>query len=417
MIALLVFLALVIPIGIHLISRSEGKVVLFPFLALLPAQSAASELHIKLRQRWLLLVRLLLLLCAGALVTISLISDWFVELGLNEVVNAQPPAPTVIVTQDWWNTSNEQEKNALKAQLNSDDFEEVESIVFVANNNKNNKGENKRLVRVSSRNFEETFKDESSSDDAIDDTNNSARSTELSNIWSTAQVVAQSIPVDSPLHIYTSNRYSQFVGGASYVRERVVWHISSIDEASQDSNKPTFQLALIGLDLTKASEEQIQRMAQTEIAIRALQNVYPSIVVNKLRSESVSSLTSLSQQYDAIVVDAIDDSEMETVVKVVQVSKLSSSQKAGFVLNLGAAIFKDKQQEYLFFNTWLSAQQIQNSASSAEHLAVSALPESTDSQLKTYLAILLVILFLVERLMSEMRDKQGYTKQNAELGS
>ena len=95
-------LALLIPIIIHFFNRSSGKRVVFSFVDLLPAPTKKTVFQLKLNQYLLLAVRLLLL----ALSTILLIG-----LYSNNTIQAQ--SRIAIVTDDWRLMARDTEKNAL----------------------------------------------------------------------------------------------------------------------------------------------------------------------------------------------------------------------------------------------------------------------------------------------------------------
>jgi hypothetical protein len=404
MIGLLVFFALAVPIAIHIISRSQGKVVPFPFLALLPTQAASTELRIVLRQKWLLFVRLLLVLCACLLVSLSLLNDWWLASEWRELFVSEPASPTVVVTQDWWISSSEPSKKALKAQLNSDEFARVDDIILVTHNG----GATLHYVAKNSL-FNATSSTAiflrlpqasiSGGSQTIANTPNPP----LTNQWAMAQAIAQSIPADSALHIYTSNRYSQFFGDATYVRQPVTWHISDIADNAKNTAIPTITLALIGVDAANTNLEQIQRMANTEMALVSLKSSYSTIESSYIKNEDADSLALLADKYDVLLIDLLENSEGIKRDNIVNLAKLPTSSQADFIIALGEETFRNTQQEYLFSKTGLTPQQIKNDGKGVSRPPVSAIPPGQTHHWQKYLAILLVILFVLERIMSEQR--------------
>lgn len=398
MIGLLVFFALVIPIAIHVISRSQGQIVPFPFLDLLPKQTASTELHLTLQEKRLLLVRLLLTLCACALVSLALLNDWWSQSAISEKFASTPSSPTIIVTQDWWVTSSEDDRVALKQQLDSEDFESVDELVFVP---ANDSGSN-RLISYSKRTaFEEIDRN------VTGEGQNLSKKVSFENVWSVAQVVAQTIPTDSPMHIYTSGRYSQFIGATTYVRQPITWHLSGALDNAQKAELPPLKIALINVNELNASEEQKIRMARAILAIQSLKKVYSNIELELVNKKNVHSLNLMPKPFDSLIVDSIDDIPNVSDGSIVQLSKVGSPTQRDFVYALGREIFKEKQQEYLFSNAKLTREQIANGAKIINTAAVSALPAKQDSRWKTVLVVLLVILFVIERLMSELLHSQN----------
>lgn len=406
MIGLLVFFALAIPVAIHLLSRSQGKVLPFPFLGLLPKQVAATEIQVKLRQKRLLLLRLLLIFCACLLVSVSLLNDWWMESEWRGLLSSKSPAPTLVITQDWWLTSNEENKQDLKEQLNSEAFAPVQKVFFVDNTAGMN-----RIIPIS---VQKVFAQITSLTNADKQPTGNSNTTSLTNVWSTAQAIATNIPADSPLHIYTSKRYAQFLGAPTHVRQPAFWHFSDSgnnnDNTAQNLDKAAFQIALIGLNRTSSSPEQILRMARTEIAIQSLKSAFPAIEVVKISNENVDSLASLATQYDVLLIDSIDKRESIGSNKLIQINTLPNSSQANFVFALGKEIFRHKQQEHLFSKALLSPEQIEMSGNTVRPQAISSIANKQTPPWEPFLAILLLTLFLLERFMSEQQDNTRSSK-------
>jgi hypothetical protein len=400
MMGLLVFFALAIPVAIHLISRSQGKVLPFPFLGLLPQQVAATELHIKLRQKRLLVVRLLLIFFACLLVTLSLLNDWWMESEWRSLLNSGIPAPTVVITQDWLLTSNEEDKQALEEQLRSEEFEQVKKVLFVTNNTGT-----QRVNSVSTQQFIERIVSFTTADMSL---SGNDTTTSISNVWSTAQAIATNIAPNSVLHIYTSKRYAQFWGAPTHVRQPAIWHVSTgtkdSEDLSQNLDKESFRIAVIGLEQTSLSPAQIQRMANTEIAIQSLTRAFPAIETVKMLNKNVGSLDSLAMEYDALIIDSIGEKETIASDNLIQLSTLPNSSQPDFVFALGKEIFRRKQQEYIFLNALLSPEQIEDGAKLQMPQTISSLAKKHKLPWESFIAIVLLLLFLIERFMSEQQD-------------
>jgi hypothetical protein len=400
MIGFLVFLTLAVPVAIHLISRSQGKVLPFPFIGLLPQQVSATQLHIKLRQKRLLLVRLLLIFFACLLVTLSLLNDLWMKSEWRALLNSGIPAPTVIITQDWILTSSEEDKQALEDQLRSEEFEQVKKVLFVANNTGT-----QNIINVSAQQPIEKILSLINTGKSSTGNDNT---TSITNVWSTVQAIATNISPNSSLHIYTSKRYAQFLGAPTHVRQPAVWRFSSSsndnENLSQNLDKVGFRIALIGLDQASLSPDKIQRMAQTEIAIQSLRSAFPAIEVVKILNENVSSLNSLAKQYEVLLIDYNDKNEVIASNNLIQLRTLAYSSQTDFVFVLGKEIFRGKQQEYLFSKALLSPKQIEDGANFTMPETISSLPRKHKLPWESFLAILLLILFIIERFMSEQRD-------------
>jgi hypothetical protein len=93
-------LAVAIPIIIHLLNPSRGKIVTFAHVALLRSTLAQPTAELRLTQRVLLVLRLLMLLIAAAL----LAKPWWPQTDNDEQI--------IMLSQDWLNTSNANEKSS-----------------------------------------------------------------------------------------------------------------------------------------------------------------------------------------------------------------------------------------------------------------------------------------------------------------
>lgn len=95
-------LALIVPLVLHLISKSQPKQVKFANIALIDSQHPKSMRQIRLTEAWLLLLRLLLLICS-----VLFIADVFLPKPL--IKNDE----VFVVTADWLNQSNDRQRQQL----------------------------------------------------------------------------------------------------------------------------------------------------------------------------------------------------------------------------------------------------------------------------------------------------------------
>tara|TARA_B110000438_G_scaffold287583_1_gene320059 strand:- start:631 stop:2172 length:1542 start_codon:yes stop_codon:yes gene_type:complete len=100
--AFIALLALIVPLVLHLISKSQPKQVKFANIALIDSLQPKSMRQIRLTEAWLLLLRLLLLICS-----VLLLADLFLTKALikNDEVH--------VVTADWLNQSNDTQRQQL----------------------------------------------------------------------------------------------------------------------------------------------------------------------------------------------------------------------------------------------------------------------------------------------------------------
>lgn len=432
MIGLWVFLALAIPIAVHIFSRSEGKVVPFPFLALLPKQAAPNELQIQLRQKWLLLVRLLLVASACALLTAALLSDWWSESWLKQSLSLPSSPPTLIITQDWWELSSPESQQVLLTALTSEQrIAQTEEVILIRYTNALEK-----ISRLDKSDFMSLAQQNkvfaaANIGEAPSDTSESMMQLRLiDNIWSVVQGISTSLPEDSLIHVYTSNRQSQFTGSRPHINHTLQWHINNIPD-NTNTEKEAIQLAIIG---TKSLSDSSPTSFLLEQALGALTLIHPididiieadfaSNTLGQAPTEKASASSALLEQdpaqnekheainakrfsytnYDALIVDfPLSDIAID-YPNVVFLSSLPPPSEIEFIAALGQAVFAKKQHEQALFSAAISDQHIENNKSSGINNAavISTLPNANQPPWQQVLTFVLLVLFILERLMSE----------------
>lgn len=180
--------AVLIPLIIHLISKSQGRQVLFPHLALIQhiKQQPSSRIH--LVERLLLFLRMLILLIASLLLA-----------GITWSPQGNSVQKHVLVTTEWLNHSSQQDKVKL-----------AESLVVDASNNV------AIMLDQSNRELDGA---------AILDWQFSDPKIKQPVIWQRLNMAAQSFSPDSILHVYTSNRLAEFYGSKTAINYPIEWHI------------------------------------------------------------------------------------------------------------------------------------------------------------------------------------------------
>ena len=242
-------LAVIIPIVIHLLNRSRGKLVTFAHVALLRSTQAQPTTELRLTQRLLLLLRILLLLTAAALLTAPL---WQGDESEQEII---------MLSQDWLNSSTAAEKQQLASRLGT-----------------------QQAILLDSPAAPE-LKQNLTSDEIL---NWQEQTSSVSiNLWSKISSHAANVDALSPLMVYATNRASQYVGAKVTLSETIEWHIKTL---SSDNNMPTKPLSIM---LVYQSDRQTD-MNYLRGALSALQKQ------SKQQIElSVLSATSFSQRLTA----------------------------------------------------------------------------------------------------------------------
>jgi len=441
MMALWFFLALAIPLVVHIFSRSEGKVMPFPFLGLLPKQAAPNELQIQLRQKWLLLMRLLLVASACALLTLALLSnllsDSWLKQSLAQALTLPPSPATVVITQDWWEVTDQEDQQALLSALtNEQSFAQTKEVILIHYANAQEK-----ISRIGKLDFiklvqqNRVFLDTSSNGGAAhngDPSLNSAAHSNankayvqlrlIDNIWSLVQAISTTLPVDSVIHIYTSNRYSQFIGARAHINQATQWHINNIPDAAATEREPIE----VGILRDNSLSTSSQMSFLLEQALAALALVHPinidiieTYVVNAVVDQALVDNANPKlldyAGYDTVFFDSALTNKMTDYSNFVSLSSLPQPNEIEFIGALGQAVFSRRQHELALFSRPMLNQQIEGNtgASINNAVVVSALPNNKGNPWESTLTLVLVVLFVAERRMSEsLKFAHPTTAQN-----
>ncbi len=449
MIGLWVFLALAIPVAVHIFSRSEGKVVPFPFLELLPKQATPNELQIQLRQKLLLLVRLLLVASACAFLTLGLLSDWWSESWLKQSITQAlllPAAPpTLVITQDWWTLSSPASRQDLLTVLTSEQSTaQTQEVILIhyANAQKKisrvNKGEfislaqQNRVFNQAGNGVAQNNDVNNNSEAAGDARKSTVQLRLIDSIWSVVHAIATTVPIDSPIHVYTSNRHSQFTGVRPHIDHVLHWHIKSLSDVDVNATEKTpIRVAIIRADQLSNSSQTLFLLEQ---ALGALALVHPididiieadaadymlaqattdkanlnpppadgTITQNEKRN-AINAKRLSYINYDALIVDFALSHTTSVHPNVVSLSSLPPPNEIEFVAALGQVVFSKRQREQALFSTSILNEEIEmkDKSSASDAAVVSTLENTNEHPWQYILTLFLLILFVLERLMSE----------------
>jgi hypothetical protein len=418
MIGFWVFLALAVPVAVHIFSRSEGKVVPFPFVGLLPKRASPNELQIQLRQKWLFLARLLLVASACAFLTFALLSDWWSESWLKQSLvqklSLPPSPPTLIITQDWWELSSKKSQQALLSALISEqDIAQTKEVILIhyANSKaKISRFDKTDFIKRMQQNRVFSIADQDNA--ASDATDPIVQQKLINNIWSVVHAISTTLPIDSLIHIYTSNRYSQFTGARPNIDHVLQWHIRSLPENNSDEIKP-IKVAILK---TKEQSASSQNSFLLEQALKSLALVHPIDV--EIIGGAVAEKTTTQKQrpsteqinytkFDTLLLDfALNDTiinDQTDYPNAVRLSSLPPPNTMEFIAELGQVIFAKRQYQQDFFQASIANEKIKdnNGANISNVSVISTLPNTNESPWQMVLTLILLILFVLERLMSE----------------
>lgn len=449
MIGFWVFLALAIPVAVHIFSRSEGKVVPFPFLGLLPKQAAPNELQIQLRQKWLLLVRLLLVASACALLTLALLSDWWSESWLKkslaQALSLPSSPPTLVITQDWWTLSSPKSQQTLLTALTSEQSiaktQEVILIHYANAKEKISRVDKSDFISLAQQNkvFTQAGTDiarndtvNNNSDAAVDARKSTMQLRLIDNIWSIVQAISTTVPKDSLIHVYTSNRHSQFIGVRPYIEHALKWHINGLPDADATATeKAPIQVAIIRTDQLSNSSQTLFLLEQALSALGLMHPIEIDIIeadaadymfaqatpdnanssspsaddtITRNEKRNATNAKQLSYvKYDALIVDFSLSHTTRVHPNAVSLSSLPPPSELEFIAALGQVVFAKRQGELALFSTSILNEQIEmnDKSSVSDPAVVSPLANPNEPPWQRILILVLLILFVLERLMSE----------------
>lgn len=187
-------LAVLIPIIIHLLNRSRGKLVTFAHVALLRNTAPKPSYELRLSQRLLLLLRMLLLVLAALLLS----QPWW-------------PSPSdkhesILVSVDWLNSSNASDKQQLATRLGEQTAILLDGPAVAT---KQQTLSPEAIINWSSQ--------------AVDGTQN---------IWAKIHSHASSLAPQTTMVIYTTNRASQYSGNKMTIHQPLEWQIKKLDSTA-----------------------------------------------------------------------------------------------------------------------------------------------------------------------------------------
>ena len=191
---LLALLSTIVPLLIHLFSKSKGKLIPFGNIKLIQVNKPVRMNEIRLVKRLLLLCRLLLLLFS-----VLILAQFYYDDRANNNANIEG---NILVTKDWLNNANEADLNtlALKAKV---------GVVFL-------------LSKGSERLTSEVI---------LAWTNNQGQDLakyEQQNTWLLVKNYAETLPSNTKITVYTTNRLSQFMGNKVPLPDNIAWQVKRL---------------------------------------------------------------------------------------------------------------------------------------------------------------------------------------------
>ncbi|WP_289029330.1 BatA domain-containing protein [uncultured Paraglaciecola sp.] len=365
-------LTLTIPIVIHLLSKHRGKLVPFAHIALIKVKNSPQLNQARLTQWLLLILRLLMLLVACAILAQLVWSE-----------NADTSANLVLVSNDWLAQSSDAEKQQLFEELYSSQNSRLFLIDGLNQSLSQRKLESKALL---------AFQGDTSS-----------TTTPPLNIWANLAEITKTLPKSQKIQLYTTNRLNQFTGKKVAITNPIEWHIKSLPNTLPET-KLTASLTIV------SDANYQQQLLYVRGALDALATTLPlDLNIEYIDSSLVQEDLDLSQQQSHIIylADAPLPTELvNSETSIINSEQLQGYTQADFPLTLATKLFAAQTKQWFADNARLSNQQI-TELPNLDLVNQQQTNTGNAQPLHLWLILILVILFMTERLMSEWPNKHS----------
>ncbi|MGS2719686.1 BatA domain-containing protein [Paraglaciecola aestuariivivens] len=349
-------LALLIPLAIHLLSKSRAKIVPFAHLALITVKASPRLRQLRLTQWLLLLLRSLLLLIAT-----------FVLAQLYWQTGQTSNHPHILLTQDWLEHASDTERSQLLEQYSVANF----TLLDQAN------------LALTSQQISQWPKPPSTA--------------EVSplNVWEKVEQYAAQLPKQTPVIVYSTNRLSQFLGNKLPSVSKLNWQIKSLPSNEREQRFQASVLVLFeevsapSMPYVKAAFDALNTHQQIELAVQYSDlsklnaDIKTDVILNLSTAELAKDITS-------------------SQASLIGMNQLGALEQPDFPLVLFDLLFNQPLQNGYFQNARLSEQQIimSSPANTVQQNPIKS-PNPHTQALHLWLILLLVMIFAAERLLSE----------------
>jgi hypothetical protein len=375
--AMLGLLTLLIPLGIHLLSKASPRVVAFAHIAFIKVSTYPVLRQLRLTQLMLLGIRMLMLLVA------TLILAQLYWQNVNLQVNSH-----ILLTEDWLNHTTDTEKQTLIDQV---------------------RGSNLVLLSTQNRDINKTEVAQWSPD---------SWQTPALNIWNRVANYSTQLPADTLITVYTTNRLKQFIGSKTPIHKRVKWQIKAIpvESATQQFS------ANIKVIYDDASEPLLVYLRAAFEVINAYESF--SVKVNYVTNKKQKNNSKHLLTYDKIINLSEQGFSQQHLafdaqwqhIHITQ-TELKNIKQADFILTLTRLLYSSQSQGWWLENARLSTGQIiQNLATDGNQLVPLLFEQQTikespsknthSSSLHIWLVLMLIAIFILERILSEWPNRQ-----------
>jgi hypothetical protein len=367
--AILGLLSLLIPLGIHLLSKAKPRVIAFAHIAFIQVKTAPVLRQLRLTQLILLGLRMCMLLIATLILA---------QLYWQHESNSAKQQSHILLTEDWLNHATDAEKQILMDQTHD---------------------ANLVLLGIKNRNINTT---------ELAQWSTNTQQTPVLNIWSKVANYITQLSANEMVTVYTTNRLKQFIGAKIALPERVKWYVKTVPVANV-----TQQYSANIKVIYDASSEPLLvyiRAAFEAINTHEYLNIKATYTLNNIKSEDSKHLLKydktidLSQQNLTPQHSHFDEQWQLTYITQ---QALTNIKQADFVLTLARLLYSSQSQVWWLENSRLTTEQINQSSLMSNPPKTltpnkELLGKTTHSTLlHIWLVLILVAIFILERLLSE----------------
>jgi hypothetical protein len=375
--AMLGLLSLLIPLGIHLLSKARPRVIAFAHIAFIQVKTSPVLRQLRLTQLILLGLRMTMLLLA----TLILAQLYWQKVNLQ--VNSH-----ILLTEDWLNHATDIEKQTLIDQVKDSD------LVLISSNNRN----------INATELAQWPTD--------------PHQTPVLNLWSKVANYSAQLAADSSITVYTTNRLKHFIGSKVPLPRRVQWQVKTIPvETVVQENSVNIKVIY---DNSREPLLVYLRAAFEVINTQDKLTAKVDYVSNDISSENSGHLLNHDKIIDLREQGLTQQRrpfELPWQHTYITRAELNNFEQADFVLTLARLLFSSQSQSWWLENTRLSTGQIiQNLATQGNQLVPLPFEKQTIkespsknthwSSLHIWLVLMLIGIFILERILSERPNRQ-----------
>ena len=413
-------LAIIVPIAIHIFSKSKGRPVAFGSLTFIKKTKPIKMTQLRLVDRLLLVLRLLLVI-----VSVLFLAQLYLSF------DHKNQETMLFVTEDWLNTSTAEEKKSLLANLT-----EKKSIV-------KNDTDNDTLIYLLNPSFNDSLNRDTQILTAQTILNwkkvptpaHQLKHSKQINLWAMLDQVIRDNSQVKQFVIYTTDRLNQFSGDKLPLNADIQWHILPIPPKNNDlfNVEELAPLNIVVIDNLGEKGELNQRdeliKGKFNKALSIISQQFAPITINYVNYQQYSQTTPLAFFNDKLggapdwVIYLAQQSTPQNITQLTQegisllvfddqwLALLAQNYFPQLLLN---RLLEQQQQSYLTAHNRLTKRQItqpnyfktainQEGNSSIAQVSEFANNQQGQKAGKDYfnLFIVMIVLWMLERLFSE----------------